>query len=343
MSSYMVYKRKKPYPEKKKRKIKEIANLFREYHNILLIGIRDVNANQMKELRRKLWGKAICKVIKNTLAELAIDTVAKKRTEVAILKDYLVDMHALVFTNDDPFEIAQIIDSIKEDRPLKPGRVSPVDVVIKKGFTGFRPGPELNEMRMAGLPVRILDGEVFITKDHVLVRAGQVVSPYAARVMALLDIKPLKIGPKVIMGIVDGMLVSGEILLKPFEEYIKEIQITINETKTLAIEAKIFVPELFEDFVGLSIREAISLATITGFIAPDTLPEAIRVALSEISTLLNTIKDEIPEIPEDLQKLISATPTKEKKEEEKNVERKKEEKKKKEGEEEALAGLNLLF
>ena len=343
MSSYMVYQRKKPYPESKIRKINEIAELLRKYRNIILVGIRDVNANQMKELRKKLWNKAVCKVVKNTLAELAIEKVAKERKEIEILRDYLDDMHALVFTNDDPFEIARIIDSVKEDRPLKPGRVSPIDVVIKKGFTGFRPGPELNEMRMAGLPVRILDGEVFIYQDHVLVRAGQVVSPYAARVMAILDIKPLKVGPKVIIGIVDGTIIKEDVLLKPFEEYIRELQLAVNETRRLAIDAQIFVPELFEEFVSIAVREAYGLATNTGLITPDTLPEVVKAALGEIVALLTSIKEELPEIPEDLRKLIPVAPSKK---EEKKLEEKKEEKKEKKEEkkeEESLAGLSLLF
>ena len=207
MSASLIYRREKPYPEHKVRKINELMEYFRNYKNILLVGIRDVNANQMKELRRKLWNKALVKVVKNTLTEIALDRIKKERPELARLKDFLNDMHAIIFTNDDAFEIARVVDSIKERRTLKPGKVSPVDVVVKKGFTGFKPGPEMSEMRMAGVPVRIFDGEVFVMEDYVLVKAGQVVSPYAARVMALLDIKPLEVGPEIIVGVIDGCLV----------------------------------------------------------------------------------------------------------------------------------------
>ncbi|MCR8472859.1 MAG: 50S ribosomal protein L10 [Candidatus Korarchaeota archaeon] len=345
MSYALIYKRKKPYPETKISKVQELSKLLKTYRNILLISIRDVSANQMKELRAKIWGKGVCKVVKNTLARIAIDNASKERKELSILRDHLTDMHAFVFTNQDPFEIAQIVDSIKEARLLKPGKIAPIDVVIQKGFTGFKPGPELSEIRMAGIPVRILDGEVFITENYTLVRAGQVVSPYAARVMALLDIKPLKIGPKVILGLIDNTIVRAEILLRPLEEYFKDIQVAVNEGRTLAIEAKIPVPEVTEDLISVATKEALNLATEIAFISPETIPELIGLALIEIISLLNVVKDYLPVIPEELKALIptaleskSMPPTKEE-----NIGEEKKEEKKEKKEEETLAGLSLLF
>lgn len=344
--SYIVYKRKKPYPEVKVKKVQELVNLLKNYRNILIVSIRDVNANQMKELRAKLWNKGICKVVKNTLAKIAIENAASHRRGLLSLKNYLTDMHALIFTNNDPFEIAQIIDSIREARPLKPGKTTPVDVVIKKGFTGFKPGPELSEIRMAGIPVRILDGEVFITDDYTLLRAGQVVSPYAARVMALLDIKPLSIGPKVILGLIDDTIIQAELLTRPLEEYFKDIQIAINAGRILALEAKVPVPELIEELISMTVREALSLATETAFISPETMPDLTSLASIEALALLHAIKDHATAIPDDLKALIPTTTTTElkpaaKAKEEKHEEKKKEEKEKKE--EETLAGLSLLF
>ena len=67
MPSAMAYRRATPYPRRKVEKIEELVEALRSYRGIILIGIRDVNANQMKELRKKLWRKALVKVIKNCL------------------------------------------------------------------------------------------------------------------------------------------------------------------------------------------------------------------------------------------------------------------------------------
>ncbi len=346
MSMQIVYRRTRSYPSKKIETIKEILDLFKKYKHVIILSIRDVNTNQMKDLRKRLWKKdAIIRVIKNTLTELAVDRIKDSKPYLQKLKDLLTDMHAIIFTNDDPFELARIADEIKEKRALKPGKISPIDVVIKKGFTGFKPGPEMSEMRMAGLPVRIFDGEVFISQDHVLVQAGQVVSPYAARVMALLDIKPLEVGPKVLGAFVDSSFIEKEILLKPHEEYIKELQKAIFEARSLSIEAQIPLPETISDLLVLSIRQILNLATETGFITTDTLPDLIRALFGEIVSLAMAIQDDLPEIPDDIKHIIQQKPVATKPEKEAEPEKKEEKKpkKKEKTEEESLAGLSLLF
>ena len=297
----------------------------------------------MKELRRKLWGKATVKVIKNTLTQIALDQVKSERPELQKLKDMLTDMHALVLTNGDIFEIARTINSIKEKRSLKPGKISPTDVIIKKGFTGFRPGPEMSELRMAGVPVRIFDGEVYVQQDYVLVRSGQVVSPYAARVMAILDIKPLEVGPEVIIGITDGYIIGKEVLLRPLQDYIADLRSAIYEAHTLAIEAKIPISEILEELLMLASKEASALLRETALISEDTIQDLTSLALREIVALLGQIAGGLPEIPNDLKELISVTPSVEKKEEKTEKEEKKKPEERKEKEEEGLAGLRLLF
>ena len=342
MGERPIYHREKPFPARKVEKINELAELLSKYKNILLIGIRDVNANQMKTLRKNLWGIGVLKVVKNSLMSIAIDKISDKRPELKKLKDLMDDMHALIFTNHDIFSIARTIDSIKEKRLLKPGKISPIDVVLKKGFTGFKPGPEMSEMRMAGVPVRIFDGEVYIYEDHVLVRKGQVVSPYATRVMALLDIKPLEVGPEVIAGIADGYIFSREILLKPLESYLEELQYAISEARILSMEAMIPMPDTISELLIVPVRETIYLGIETAIVSSETLPILLNRTLSESLALLMTIADKLPEIPEELKSIIRKPEAAEKMEERKEEE-KKEEKKEEKEEEEAPAGLSLLF
>lgn len=340
----LKYSRTRPYPQRKIRKIEELKKILREYKHMVLINIRDVNANQMKQLRQNVWGKGLVKVFKNNLLKVAISQLSKDRPELQKLLDYLSDMHALLLTNDDAFELARIANSIREKRALKPGKVSPIDVVIHKGFTGLKPGPEMSEMRMAGVPVRIFDGEVFVSQDHILVKAGQVVSPYAARVMELLDIKPLSVGPEVVVGLVDGMIIPKEVLLKTIEDYIKEFQLATREVQGLVLEAGIIVPEFLEDLLTLVSRQAFNVIRHTGIISTESLDIAVQTALSEVISLVDSIKEDLPSIPEEIAGILSAaTPSKQAEEKPSEEEAEKPKEEKKSSEEEALSGLSLLF
>ncbi|MHA1616128.1 MAG: 50S ribosomal protein L10, partial [Candidatus Njordarchaeales archaeon] len=340
----MVYKRKKPIPPEKVRKLERIKKLLEKYSKFLIIDFHEVSANLMHKLRSKLRGKAEIVVIKNTLTEKAIDELSNKKPDLVKMKEYLTGMRAFVFTEGDLFEIARMIAEEKEIKPPTPGKISPIDIVIPKGSTGLRPGPAMTDLRLAGLPVRIIEGELFIMEDTVLVRKGQRLSSQVVKVLQILDIHPFEVSPKVICAYDNGIIIRGEILLKPIEEYEEMIAKAISEAMNIAVNLAIPVPEAIENIIRVAYMHATSLAIETAIPLPDTAEHLLARAMNIARALVSEIAKEKPEIlPKNLKKLAQApaapaaeaAPAEEKKEEEKKEEKKEEEKK----EEESLAGL----
>ena len=165
-----LYKRKKPIPREKIERVKRLVELFRKYDKIIIADFNEVPANLIKRARLAIKDKGLPLVIKNKLALKALEQVEKEKPYLSKLKEYLTGMRMLVFTNEDPIEIAQEIHSFSEKIPPRPGKRVPFDIVVPKGGTGLRPGPVMTDLRVAGLPVRIIEGELFIMQDTVLVK-----------------------------------------------------------------------------------------------------------------------------------------------------------------------------
>jgi len=342
----ILYKRKKPIPESKIKRVESLIQLFRKYNKVIIADFNEVPAGLLKKIRMAISDKAYPMVIKNKLAQKAIDEVKKEKKELELLEKYLTGMRMLIFTNDDVFDIVQTIAQFKEKVPPKPGKKSPFDIVIPKGGTGLKPGPAMTDLRVAGLPVRIIDGELFIMNDAVLVRKGQRLTAQAVKVMGILDISPFETELKIISAFDEGILIPAEVLLKPLEEYENELIEAINGARNISIWTALPVPEVIEDIVRMASSVAINASVDAGIITDSNaeliLQKVHNIALSLVKEISEELGDKLPEDLKQLLEGITVTETAEKPKEEPVKEEKKEEKKAEE-EEEAIGGLASLF
>jgi len=276
-----IYERKKPIPREKIMRVERLKELFRKYDKVVIFDFRELPANLMKDLRKKLYGKGEVIVIKNTLAKKALDEIIKEKPYFKRLENFLEGMRALVFTQGDVFEIARLVDSIREKRPAKPGKIAPFDIVIPKGNTGLKPGPAMTDLRLANIPTRIIEGELWIMKDTVLVRKGQRISSQAAKVLQLLDIIPFEVKPKIIAAIDEENVIPSDILLIPLEEYEKMINEAYISALNTAVHTSIPIPEAIELIVSKAISDALKVAVDTALPTIETAELLISRAIND--------------------------------------------------------------
>ncbi len=343
--SLMTYERKRPVPEKKMKQVEMLIDLFKRYDKIVIFDFRDVPANMMKEIRKRLYGLGRVIVVKNTLVKKALDRIIKEKPNLRVLYDYLTGMHAFVFTNNDVFEISRIIDSIREKQPAKPGKIAPYDIIIPKGNTGLKPGPAMTDLRLANIPSRIIKGELWVMEDTLLVKKGQRISSQAAKVLQLLDIIPFEIRPKILLAVDGDKVLSSDILLMPLEEYEKMVHEAINNAVKVAVNLSLPTPETAELILINAVLDGLKVAIYADIPLPDTTEIILMKAINIAKNVVFEINKINPEaLPDDLKKLIESVPVapaEEKKEEKPAKEEKKEEEKKEE--EEAVSGLAALF
>ncbi|MGQ4890901.1 MAG: 50S ribosomal protein L10 [Candidatus Njordarchaeia archaeon] len=343
MSSKLEYKRERPIPNYKLEKVKKIAEKFDKYNTIIIFDFRDIPSNLMKEIRKRLWGKGELMIVKNNLAKVAIQEKSKKKKSLAKLLDYLTGMRALFFTNENIFEIARELASIREKLPPKPGKVSPIDIIIPRMNTGYKTGPVMTDFRLAGLPIKMIDGEIWIWEETHYVKKGQKLNAQAAKILALLDISPFEVGPEIVVGYDNGEIIKREILLKPIEEYEAMVTDACRYVYNLSMNLMLPIEEFIPQQIQLAVMGALNVAVAANIITKDTAEPVISKAIFVTLNIIREAMEKDPNaVPEKLKNIVGKTITAKpsKVEEEKPKEEKKEEKKE---EEEAVSGLASLF
>ncbi len=110
------------------------------------------------------------------------------------LEPFLEGSNVLLFTNLNPFKLALLLEKGKVKTTAKSGDIAAMDVVVPQGNTGQPPGPFISQLNGVGLPTRIESGSVWVAKDTLVVRKGEVINERLAGVLSKLGIKAVEAG-----------------------------------------------------------------------------------------------------------------------------------------------------
>ncbi|MEM4472210.1 MAG: 50S ribosomal protein L10 [Archaeoglobaceae archaeon] len=327
-------------PKWKVEEVEKIKNLISNYRVLALVSFQGVPANLMQKIKRELKGIAELRVVKNTLLNLALDSVGKGYDE---LKKYVKGQIAIVATNENPFKLYKRLESMKINAPLKPSQISPIDVVVNEGPTSLPPGPAVAELQMAGIPAAVERGKVVVKSRTTVVKAGEVVRPEVAKVLEKLGIKPLKIGLETI-AIFDGVILTPELLKIDEKAILEDFKKAYSMAINLAVNCCYVTEETAQILLAKAFNDARNLAMAACITEREVMPDLIAKAYADMISLASLLPPEA--LDDDLRSLLSVRVGEVKKVEEEKEEKKKEEKKKEEEEkkeEEAIEGLAALF
>lgn len=330
--------RGRPVPDYKVRKVEEIRRLMESYKVIGIAKIEGIGAKQLQELRSKLRGQALIKVEKNTLVKKAIEKLIDSKSGINQLEKHIKGPIALIFTNMNPVKLNLILEKSKSRAPVKPEAVTPIDIVVPAGNTGLPPGPVISELGSVGLPTKVESGTIWITKDTLVARAGEVVSKPLADVLRRLGIEPLEVGLSLLAAYDSGIVLSEENLKVDIKGVFEEFKKAHVEAFNLAVSAQITIPEAMPSILQKAHLEAFSLALNAAVPVTEALPHILRLAESRAMSLAAIIASKRPDaVPEEVLKMqpkVEQTPPEKK---EKKAEEKMEEA------EEEIEGLGSLF
>lgn len=250
-------KRTAHLPEWKVRDVDELKGMIGESRVIGIVGMREIPASDLQQMRKSLRGTAEVRMVRNTIARRALEASAP---EIRPLADFIEDQTALIFSDENPFKLFKTLEKEKRPMPIKPGARAPRDIVVEAGETSFSPGPMVGKLQAAGIPAAIKGGKVVINQTITLAKEGEVVSAKTADILKTMEIFPKNVGIE-LRAIYEGGLVF--------------------QTKDLAID----VDSIISQFSSAS-ATAFSFAVEVGYANPDTIGPILQRAQAKARNLV---------------------------------------------------------
>jgi large subunit ribosomal protein L10 len=311
-------------PAWKDSEVEEIKDNITGYTVFAVVSIQGIPARQFQKIRAELKGVAKLKVARNTLIDLALKEISVDAAELFKSVD---GQTALVFTNENPFKLFQLLEKSKTPAPAKGGDIAHQDIVIEKGSTKFRPGPIVGELQNAGIPAAIEKGKVIIRENKVIVKKGEKISPKIADVLQRLEINPMEVG-LYLRAAYDGTTIytpkdlaidirayfdqfteaaSNAFQLAMDAAYSTKITIIpllqkgLLVARGLAVRAEIFEPEVIDALLLKSYNEALAIVLL---LPDEALDEELKVLKGQSGAVTVLIAgplkaEETPEVKEE--------------------------------------------
>lgn len=299
--------------QEKKQELKEIKSLLEEYPNFGIIDITNLPSYQLQKIKSKLKETMKVRISKKRLIKIAINDLKDKISNIDKLLPYLENCApAFLFTKENPFKIAKLLDKNKSSAPAKPDSISPKEIVIPAGPTSFPPGPIIGELGQLGIKATLAEGKVTIKEDKVLLKKGDVINKKTADMLTRFGIEPMEIGLNLVAFYEDSQIYSGEVLSVDEKTYINNIKLAWSQAETLAVSAGYPTKETIKKLIQKSYLETKTLAKSANITTSETVAEQLVDATKAAAT----IKQQIPE-PEEKQEESKKEETQETKPEEK--------------------------
>jgi large subunit ribosomal protein L10 len=278
--------------EEKIGEVEDIKELLRGYKSIGIASLQKVRAPQLQELKKNLAGEVYMRVLKNSLTKLAIEGMEKD--DLKKLEDYLGGANLFLFTDLNPFKLALRLERGKVKTTAKSGDISAMDVVIPAGSTGQPPGPIISQLNAVGLPTRIESGSVYVSKDTLVVRKGEVISERLAAVLSKLGIKAVEAGLSMKVFLDEGLIITGDLLKIDVAETRKTIEQSSSDAFALSLSIAYPTPDSIKALLQTAHQKAFALSLNANVPTKETIGDLLRKAYIEMLGLDSTVEKAAP-------------------------------------------------
>ncbi len=279
--------------ERKAAIIKSLVDLLERYKVVAIADISGLRANQFQKLRAKLRGLAEVKVAKNTLMRKAMESLYEKKPGLEKLAPHLTGSNAFIFTNENVFALYMLLEKNKVTAKARPGDRASKDVIVPAGNTGIPPGPILSVFKMLKIPTRIEEGSIYVSKDTLILKQGDIISREAADLLAKLGIEPIEVGLKIKVAYEDGAILTREDLTLDLEKYKKELAEAHINALCLSLAVAYPVPEGMNLLIAKAYSEARNLAVNAAVPIKESVELLIQKAVAEAKTLETLISPKL--------------------------------------------------
>ena len=287
-----MHENRTTYPKRKAQMYQQLQKLPKEYKVLALVKMDKVRSTQILPLRKALKDDVKFFSIKDKVAQKALE-----KLDVSGIKDIVNELTGqclFMFTNMSPFKLNVLLAKNKIMMAARGGDIASVDVVVPAKNTGIAPGPMLTEFKEAGIPTKIDQGTIWISKDTTPVKKGEEINEKLAALLGKLDIKPVEAGISLYTALEDGLKYAEQEMIIDVEKIRNEFAQSHQEAVSLSIEAAYVTSDNISQILSKAAQSARSVSIESGFMTEDTKGQILQKAQSHAHALSNQSKDYNP-------------------------------------------------
>jgi large subunit ribosomal protein L10 len=278
--------------QQKSNEVEEIIDVLKDYKSIGIASLQKVRASQLQELKKSMGDQVCFRVLKNTLVKIAIDEM--KHEELKKLEEYLEGPNVFLFSDLNPFKLALMLEKGKVKTTAKSGDIAAMDVVVPASNTGQPPGPVISQLNAVGLPTRIENGSVWVSKDTLVVRRGESINDRLAGVLSKLGIKAVELGLSMRVVLDNGLIIDGSKLVVDVAATRKSVEDSNAEAFALALGISYPTKETIKPLLQTAHQKAMALSVSAAIPTKETIGDLIRKANAEMSSLNSAVEKAAP-------------------------------------------------
>ncbi|MGD6932802.1 MAG: 50S ribosomal protein L10 [Candidatus Bathyarchaeia archaeon] len=273
--------------QQKSSEVEEIVDVLKDCKSIGIASLQKVRASQLQELKKSMKGQVTFRVLKNTLVKIALEEM--KKQELKPLEDYLEGPNVFLFTKLNPFKLALLLEKGKIKTFAKANDIAAMDVVIPQSNTGQPPGPVISQLNAVGLPTRIENGSVWVSKDTLVVRRGEPINERLAGVLSKLGIKAVELGISMRAVYDNGVIIEGNQLIVDVPATKRTVETSLQEAFALALEIGYASKDTIKPLLQRAHQKAVALSVGAAVPTKETIGDLIRKANAEMTSLSGAV------------------------------------------------------
>ena len=272
--------------EAKKRTVADLVDLMKR-KTVMVVSVSGLPSAQFQDIKKKMRERGAVKVAKKNLVEHAVREAGIEGMDG--LLEFVGDSTALLFSDDDAFELSGVLGKEKSPQKAKAGQVAPFDIEVKAGPTELLPGPDISALSAVGLAPKVEGGKIAVMKDKVICAEGKEITDAVASIMAKLNIIPFEVGIDPVAAFMDGK-VYGEIRID-VEKAVADLEFCAGRSLALDVELGIVNDLSLDLILG---RAAAHEATLTRVVTGEPEPVAVFEAAPAEEEKKEEVKEEKP-------------------------------------------------
>ena len=287
-----MHENRTQYPTKKTQLYQQLQELPKKYNVLALVRMEKVRSSQLLPLRKKLQGEVEIISVKDKIAKIALEKTGIKGIEKLI--DKLSGQCLFMFTNMSPFKLNVLLGKNKVMLDARGGDLASMNVVIPPKNTGIAPGPMLTDFKENGVPTKIDQGTIWIMKETIPVKKGEVISEKLAALLGKLDIKPIEASIVLNSALEDGLVYAEQEMIIDLEKFRNDLTQAHQEAISLSIEAAYITKDNIKQILAKAAQSATSVSVETGYVTDETKEQILQKANAHAKGVVSKANDYTP-------------------------------------------------